>query len=390
MEPLEDNSKIKNRLFIGILFLLFIPLILEVTEVIKIKPLDGSYAEPINPEFSMSKWFDGSYQVNKEDYLGESIYLKPVFVRIYNQYYYSFYTIAKANSVVIGKSSYLYEKNYIKAYLGRDFIGRDAVETKVRKLKQVVDTLKTKGVDLIVVFAPGKASFYPDYIPDRYNPNHKTTTNYEVYNESLLKSNIHYIDLNSWFVSKKSTSEYPLFPKTGIHWSVYGELLAADSILRYINSISNDKKVPHLTIGAIEKSTVMRATDDDIEKGMNLLFNIPDLEMGYPTYSLKSDSGFVQPKVLTIADSYFWGMFNWGLSRDAFGGGQFWYYNEAIYPDSYESPIKVSEINITNEVEKNEVVILMSTDANLNKFAFGFLDQLHEAYFPSKTRFKVD
>ncbi len=384
MGETKSNIKIKKGLFVGVVFLMFIPLILDLTELIKIKPLEGAYSIPSNPEFTISEWFEGEYQVKKEDYIGKSLYLKPVFVRFYNQYHYSFFNEAKANSVVIGKSSYLYENNYIKAHLGRDFIGHKEIETKVSKLQMLVDTLKTKEVEIIVVFAPGKASFYPEYIPEKFNPNHKTVTNYEVYNESLLKSKIHYLDFNAWFIRGKATSEYPLFPKTGIHWSKYGELLAADSIIHYINSISQYKKSPELVIGEIERSNRMRDTDDDIEKGMNLLLNIPDLEMGYPDYSFVPQKIKNEPRVLTIADSYFWGMFNWGLTQKAFDNGQFWYYNEAIYPDSYEKPIKVSEVNIIEEVEKNDVVILMSTDANLYKFAFGFIDQLYEAYFPGK------
>ena len=382
MGKMKSNSKIKNRLFIAVLCLLFIPLFLDITELIKIKPLEGSYSTPSSPTFSIPEWFEGEYQEKKEDYIGKSLYVRPLFVRFYNQYYYSFYNIPKANSVVIGKSSYLYENNYIKAHLGRDFIGYDEIEDKVRKLQKVVDTLKSKGVELIVVFAPGKGSFYPEYIPDEFNSTDKTTTNYEIYNQNLLKSNIHYLDFNSWFVSNKSTSEYPLFPKTGIHWSKYGELLAADSIIGYINSISQYKKVPELVLGEVETSNRMRDTDDDIEKGMNLLVNIPDLEMGYPDYSFKEEKYTNQPKVLTVADSYYWGMFNWGLSNNAFNKGQFWYYNEAIYPDSYETSLKVSDINIIDEVEKNDVIILMSTDANLYKFAFGFVDQLFGAYYP--------
>ncbi|PWH86555.1 alginate O-acetyltransferase AlgX-related protein [Brumimicrobium oceani] len=379
----KSNIKTKNRLFIGVLCLILLPLFLDVTGLIKIKPLNGAYSVPSNPEFTLSKWFEGDYQEEKENYIGKNLYIRPVFVRLYNQYYYSLFNIPKANSVIIGKSSYLYEKNYIKEYLGRNFIGSEKIKEKVVKLARVADTLRTKGVELIVVFAPGKGSFYPDFIPDEFNPGHKTITNYEVYNNELMKSEIHYLDFNRWFVNNKSTSEYPLFPKTGIHWSKYGELLAADSIIKYINSISQYKKVPELILGEIETSSRMRDTDDDIEKGMNLMFNIPDLEMAYPDYSFKEEKSSNQPKVLTIADSYYWGMFNWGLSQKAFNKGQFWYYNAAIYPDSYDEPINVSDINIVDEVEKNEVVLLMSTDANLYKFAFGFIDQLHEAYFPT-------
>ena len=76
-------------------------------------------------------------------------------------------------------------------------------------------------------------------------------------------------------------------------------------------------------------------------------------------------------------------MFNWGCSRDVFNNGQFWYYNQQIYPESFKNPTNVEDIDLLQEVEKNDVILLLSTDANLYKFAFGFIDQLHEIYFPT-------
>ena len=73
-------------------------------------------------------------------------------------------------------------------------------------------------------------------------------------------------------------------------------------------------------------------------------------------------------------------MFNYGFSRDLFGDGEFWYYNKLIYPDSYITPLEVSTINIKEKAEENDVIILLSTDANLYKFAFGFIEELYEAY----------
>ena len=248
----------------------------------------------------------------------------------------------------------------------------------------ISDTLEAKGIDLIVLLAPGKASFYPEYIPEHYNPEHKATNNYEVYRKEIMQANIHLLDFNKWFRDMKANSDYPLFPKTGIHWSMYGEMLSIDSIIKYINTIHTDNKIPELLIRDIETSAnKMKGTDDDIEKGMNLLFNIKDLQMGYPQIEIQNDTSASPPKVLTVADSYYWSMFNWGLSKKAFNHGQFWYYNKQIFPESYKKPLNVIDINIREEVEKNDVVLLLFTDANLHRFAFGFIDQLYDSYFKS-------
>ena len=196
----------------------------------------------------------------------------------------------------------------------------------------------------------------------------------------IANDSINLLDFYSWFMNMKSSSDYPLFPKTGIHWSKYGEFLVADSIIKYINSKNNQLLKSEIIINNIDYSTRILDTDDDIEKGMNLLFNIKDLKMGYPNFQFKkSDS--LELKILTVADSYYWGLFNAGLSKDVFNNGQFWFYNQEIYPDSYQEILRVSDINLQSALESNDVIILLSTDANLNKFAFGFIEQVYEIYF---------
>lgn len=377
------HSIIKKGLYTCIIGLLFLPMWQQKTSFFELEALNGSFDLVEDPEFSNDAWLEGTYQEQKQAYINQQIGFRSLFVRIYNQWHFNFYNQAKANGVIVGKDDYLYEENYIKGYLGRDFIGEEAIVQKVEKLKRINNKLQEKGIKLIVLLAPGKGSFYPEYIPDSYDPKRKTTTNYEVYKREITKSGVKLLDFSAWFRSMKSSSHYPLFPKTGIHWSKYGEVLAADSILKYVASIQKDKTVPRLKIDGVKSSKVMVDSDDDIEKGMNLYFPIEDLEMGYADWSLEKTDSSQQVRMMTVADSYFWGMYNFGFSRDAFRNGQFWYYNEQIYPNTFVSPLNVSDIDIVKEVEKNNVVLLLATDANLYKFAFGFIDQLYDGYFKS-------
>lgn len=380
MKKLISNTTLKKSLFAFILLLLFMPIIQESFEIFKLKPLHGSFSKNEPPEFSKDTWFEGNYQVDKQDYIDQNIGFKSLFVRTYNQINYSLFNKARAKGVIVGKNNYLFEENYIKAYLGSDFIGEEEIEKKVKKLKEIQQILKNKGKEIVVVFAPGKGSYYPEFIPDEFNPSLRKTSNYEVYKQKIKKENIRFLDFNSWFINMKSNSRFPLFPKTGIHWSKYGENLAADSMIKYINTFNTINKIPELIIGPVEPSDTVRSSDDDIEKGMNLLFNIEDLKMGYTGLSFTKNENENPLKVLMISDSYFWGMFNSGVSKHSFNSGQFWYYNKQIYPDSYKTPLKVEEIDIVESVEKNDIIILMSTDANLYKFAFGFIEQLSNGY----------
>jgi len=355
----DKNTMIKKTLFVLLLLFLFIPLIQQKLHIIYEAPLNGSFSVQEAPYFTYETWLEGNFQDQQQKYVNENFGFRNFCVRLNNQIAYSFFNYAKANGVIIGKDNYLYEENYIKAFLGTDFIGKDSIIDKVQELKKIQDTLKSKNIDLVVVFAPGKGTFFPEYIPDNYSNEKKSITNYTYYLEEFNKNDIHFLDFNKWFLQMKDTAPYPLYPKCGIHWSKYGELLAADSIIKYIQTIRNIN-IAEIQFKNIEIPDTTRDTDDDIERGMNLLFDIPDLKMAYPSFKIVTDSNSIKPKVLTIADSYYWGMFNWGLSNKVFNNGQFWFYNQQIYPDSYTKPIKETPEwiqSITEQATKDNLPI---------------------------------
>lgn len=375
---------LKRILFYSVIGLLFLPMIQQLHPFIALKPIGGAFVLAERPELGVSKWFDGQFQTDHQNYFEDNVGFRSIFIRLYNQVYFALFNQAKANGVVVGKENYLYEENYIKAYLGRDFIGREAIAEKVAKLEKVSDTLHTKNIDIMVVLAPGKGSFYPEFIPDKYSPGTVSVSNYDVYQAELSEKRIHTLDLNLWFRSLKSKSAYPLFPKTGIHWSKYGEALALDTLAEYIATMRG-VALPSIEVTHVETPDTVRGTDDDIEKAMNLLFNIPDLKMAYPALRFgAAGEGITKPKVMTVADSYYWGLFGSGHTSWLFEGEQFWYYNQEIYAGSLPAPLKVEDVALIEEIEKKEVIILLFTDANLSQFAYGFIDQLHEAYFPAK------
>lgn len=289
------------------------------------------------------------------------------------------YSMANAKGVVVGKDGFLFERNYINAHFGVDFIGSDVIEEKVKKLAHVQEQLKKKGKHIVVVLAPGKGSFYPEYVPDYLIPKHPLETNLEHFTKEFEKQNINHLNFNSWFLSMKGNSAYPLYPKCGVHWSKYGEYLVADSLLKYFEKETN-YTFPKLLFDTIIVDNKNRDGDYDIGEGMNLFYELDTYPLAYPKYRFDVDSLIQSSKAMVVADSYYWGLFNKGMSRDCFNNGQFWYYNKQIFPESYENPLSVSDVNIVQEVEKNDIVIIICTDANLFKFAFGFVDVLYEEY----------
>lgn len=379
---MDKQQLIKKILFGGILASLCVPMLLTFAPFIEFEPLEGYFEERPKPDLTFDGLYSGEYQKDMEAYLNDNTGGRPYLVRINNQMEWSLFRATNVSSVVVGKDDYLLEQSYIDAYYGYDFIGEDAARNKVKKLQEISDSLAAKGTKLIVVIAPGKVSYFPEKIPAHLRSKTKSRTNYQAYRDYLKTSDLHFIDYRDWIIKQKRTAEYPLFPKRGIHWTSYAEVLVADSMIQFMNSITPHSKIDDIVIDAVEPLNYAYNRDQDIEESMNLLFNLDDGILGYPKFRAAPHSGKKTTKVLTIGDSYFWGMYDWGLASAYFNDGPFWYYNREIYPESFKQQTYVQDIeDYASAVEENDVVLLLFNESNLKDFAYGFVDRLHAEYF---------
>jgi hypothetical protein len=369
---------LKNILFGLLMLMIGIPLIQRTVPVFKEMPLKGAYDLPAKPSATLKSVFDGTYQDAYNNYFEHTIGLRPLLVRIHNQVAYTVFDTALASGVIIGKHNYLFEINYIKAWKGWDFSGQKAIDEQVRKALFVNSKLREAGKTLLFVMAPGKASFFPEYIPERYIRRAAgEKTNYTAYLEGFRKNNLPLIDFNGWFVKMKDTASYPLYPKCGIHWSSYGVALSTDSLIRYLEK---DRNIDMVDFGwsGFEIPDTLRSPDYDIAEGMNLLFKIPHYRMAYPKIHFGNEQGKIKPNVMVVGDSYYWNIFGTGISARLFNDNNFWYYNVEAHNPSWPAPVKTTEINLLEAVGKTDVIIILATEANLYRFPYGFIDRLYD------------
>jgi len=64
-----------------------------------------------------------------------------------------------------------------------------------------------------------------------------------------------------------------------------------------------------------------------------------------------------------------------------FDDGQFWYYNQTIYQPTLPSGRPVDSANVRQELLEKDVVVLLTTDANLPGFPWGFDALAYRALF---------
>lgn len=369
-------------LFLFILVLLLLPAVQKEFHVFHEKELHGDFQPTGKPTFSWGHWYAGSFQDSLDQYVKDSIGFHASLVRIYNQIDYSLFNTIHANGVVSGKGGQLFEYDYIRAHTGIDYLGEALIDIKMRRLKFVQRYLKDSlDIDLIFILEPGKVSFYPEFVKEKYLENQKAITNYQCIKEKAEFYNIDHVDFNSWFKLLKPNAPYPLYPQHGTHWSQYGMSVVADSLL---NLIGNTRGITmrKAWIDTISVEEVARPPDYDIASAMNLVYRLKENQpLAYPSYRFEGNAENKDyPMVLVVGDSYYWNIVNSDIPKELFKNEAFWYFGKLVYPDFYYNPTYVADLDIQKEVEKQEVILLMSTERFLYKFDWQFIDKLYSIY----------
>ena len=376
----------KRFLFVVLVAMMLLPALQSKFNFFKLEPLDGAFELSGKPEFKLftwKRWFSEEFQKKFNKSIEDNIGFRNLLIRLNNQIDYELFRRTTTFKAVIGKSDCLYEEGYILDYTGRNFVGKDFINKQLQRTKAVQDYLKKeKNIDLIIVFEPGKASYFPEYIPDRYHPENKTLSNYKYYVQECKALHINFLDLNAWFTAVKDTTKYSLYPMYGIHWSTYGMNLAFDTIERFIEK-TRRIDMRNFYWNTMRVTDTIKDVDYDIELTLNLLFKLPHEALAYPIIKFEKDSGKVKPKVLTIADSYYWSIYNSKMPDSVFGKHEFWYYNYTIYPDSLGQYVRyVNHEKDKENFEKQEIILLMITELNLYRGFMQFIDMAYKIYFP--------
>ncbi|MCK9453211.1 MAG: hypothetical protein M0Q90_16060 [Bacteroidales bacterium] len=368
---------IKHSLFVLLLLMMILPFIQQTFDVPKIRQLKGAFTVPQKPKWYLDNFLESSYQDSLNTYIEHHIGYRPHLVRLYNQLQYSLFDTVNAQGVIVGKEGYLFELNYIKAMYGLDYVGDEKVNADIEKTAAVNDWLNANDKQLIVVLAPGKGSYFPEFIPANYQPDSIGKQNYTAYYNGLREEQVDVIGGNDWFAAIKDSSRYALFPKAGIHWSYYGLGLVFDSVFKLMENHFQTDFID-FELGNIQLTNKLRSPDRDLWEGMNIIFPPDDYAMPYPEFQFEVKNESEMPSVITVADSYYWQWFGGSYATRGFKDNSFWYYNKQIFFPDNTPPKDISQVDLFDYIADNDVILLIQTDANMNRFGFGFIDDVYE------------
>jgi len=392
------KNKIKYIILLFTLFLIFIPFLKQHTNLLHnclvaddlrgwFPPVDSAY-------FSLKNWKDGTYQNQQEQFLKSNLKIRPYAVRVNNQLHYNLLNETR-NTIVEGKDGYFFEAMYIRSLQGLDFIGTKEIEEQVEKLKAIAAYLKKENdIDIIVTIAMDKARFFRKKLPEQYDLENIDSTNYETYlhflekaNEDSSKNKIHVLDFNQYFLNQKEKTEHALATKNGVHWSLYGGLLAADSMQSYIGKLKGkENKINRLNKSEITKTTEVRKEDDDIGQSINLYFPLESENYSYFENYLVQDKKPYKPNVALIGDSFCWTIWGQDIPHHYWGDSSlFLYYYRDIYDTKWEeSGTKLQDEMKLPFTKRQDVIVLLFTPMNMNSLGSGFIDDTYDLIFKNK------
>ncbi len=368
----------------GSLYKILWYIVLSFVFIIFIKQLKNDPTLPENEneiKASFHAFFNGTFQESVENKL-----LKKPFIsnlkKQKNEYEYKFFEKINLEDAFVGKDNYIFGENMTKAYFGDDYYGEETIKIEVKKAKFVQSKLKALGIEMLILFAPGKSSIYTEFLPDNILKTKKKTTNYQTYVKECENQNINFIDFVRFFSYLKANTQYPLFSRYGTHWSYYSECIVVDTTIKKLEKLMN-VNLPNIKYNNIVLKDTSLVRDGDIFRKTQM--EIPKGNfLAYPL-NITFDKGpeVVPQKILAIGDSYFRGFFYLGAMQQAFNNSQQWYYYNSIIPENPNNP-EVWELDLKTEILKNKAILILCNEMNLKNLGNGFIDDAFELFYNPK------
>ena len=379
-------QKVKKGLFVVVFTVLLLPLLQQNVLFIDCGSMRGYYTEAPEANLTVRNWFKDSLQIQETNYLNDHYGLRPYSLRLNGQIDYSFLQKMDYSGAVLGSNNYLYYGNYIEAYYGLDYSGYDQLYEQTRKLKALQDTFAKMGKLIVAVYAPCKAWFYPEHIPIEMRSSETKPNNYKTCVRIGDSLGVKQIDLNQWYLSLKDTSKEVLYPKWGIHWTNYGSILGADTIIRYIER-EQHIHMPHPAWTKAVHTTEARDPDNDIGSTLNLLVPPKTDVLCYPELYYQTDASTTKPNLIFVGDSYSINFIRTGVMQGVSNKWQMWFvFKNVVDSSNYVSTAytKMENYDWKSEMKKADCIIVLNTAKNANILGNGFIQEAYAYYFPGK------
>ena len=379
------QKRLKYFLFASMLVLIFLPMwfvpsLQEQFPNLQVERVVGYFGATKKPNFYGKRWMSGQYQQAYEAFAKNKNVLQPTAIRLKSQMDYSLFGDIMHANILSGKNGFLFQKEGCEAYIGRDFMGENWIREKVKKLDFITKHFQKEGIPFLVLLPPLKARIMSEHLPDFYQKNASDITNWKVFTEVLNEYEIPTITF-SFLEKEKETSPYALYPPSGQHWTKYGSALTSEVIKEKLEEILGIEMVEMRWKDSVELSDAKVEFDNELIAGANFIWNPPLDPLPYPNIRYVGNDSTVKPNVLSVGDSFYKLLYEFGIVDGLFDAkSTFWYYNHEVYPLRLENGRRLTnkDLDVLAEIRQRDVVVITVFEDNLERFLFGFMDEVYD------------
>ena len=366
------------------------------TDVVKVKPLSPYTNKMVvkKQKLSCKTYLNGSYQVYLAQLARQNSGFREFFSRCHNQVAYTCFDKIANKNVIEGKQHEFYLKGNIDDVSGKllsvcygsvDY-AKSVARKNVQETLTLIDTLHQHNTQFLFILCPTKPAVYPEYLPEAYRDSLSDFALAEYYAKLFKENNIPHIDFYSYFKTLKDSFPYPLYTRTGSHWSEASIPFVADSILRKMETVAG-YDLPSIEIVSQNLTRRYTPQDGELENSLDLLLPLCKPKVPRPVFRLTDTLGKDRPNLLVVGDGYFV-PFEKSCFLDAFNSWNYWKYNEtSISPIQEYTWKNIRDLPEAPQIlEDADIVMAVFTSNYLPKYMCGFIPYAMELYQQEKQR----
>lgn len=372
-------------LFPGIILLVIIQ---TFARIIPDKKLIGEEIPVKAPALNLSNILSARFQQDCDAYLSSKIGFRGYCIKSDNQINFSLFrefSSKFATRMVLCGNNSIFDFDYIGTFNKQDTVPVGALEERVRRMKQLQDLLAARGIMFLFIITPSKTSIYPEYIPDRYRLERRESikSNYENILPLLTRYGIRYFDGRVFLTNLKARLDYPIFPKSGIHWSIYAQFFLLE---RLWETIQRDSpwNLPAVRMSSVTVTDSPRYPDNDLTLLANLFCDrsLYESSYKYPVFLSDPRPDRFRPRVLGVGGSFLKNLFYFGTDPAGLCREQDFYYyyqSQSRIPDIGTKPICKDPACLRKAILDHDLILVEANEQTLKIVGFGFLDDAVKA-----------
>ena len=348
--------------------------------------LIGAVVQSEKPKVEIKNILSGKYQEEYGNWFSDHFPFRSYLVKAYDQI--MFMSGNEVNGIISGKDGNLFGEYFTKQSLVGT-LDETEIDKYSNNLDSIQENLEKRGKVLIYLITPSKAEIYPEDLPWNYLAALNSLDESGKVRGTLIKSfnkrNIRYIDYTELMLNLKKNAEYPLFYKTGIHWSQYASSQAVLEMTRYINENSN-MNLPEIAL-SYRKIENAEFDEQDYLNLLNLYYS--NYKESYYTADIALKDKSELENAFSMSTSFSFSLVNLYQKSDMpfnyYWRSQYTQYQDKLYRENnhvkwenWIPGVAVNDMNFEEIVNTSDIIIIENNACELPQSHIDFVRHLSE------------